>query len=295
MNGIIIKALSSFYYVKVDDGNIYECKARGNFRKNGFSPLVGDNVEIEILDASNGVINNIFERKSELKRPNVANIDKLFIVSSFSTPSPNTYVIDKITAIAEYNNIESIVVFNKSDTGDFSEFERIYKNAGFKTYTVSAKNGNGIDELKNELKNSLSAFTGNSGVGKSSILNRLFGNQDIETSDVSEKLGRGRHTTRHIEAYPLDFGGYVIDTPGFSSIEYNGNDYGFKENLANCFPEFKNKISDCKFTSCTHTKESGCKIIEAVKNGEIEITRHNSYVKIYEDLKDLKPWNASKR
>ncbi len=294
MIGIIVKALSSFYYVE-SDGIVYECKARGNFRKSGFSPLVGDRVEVELLDQTHGVVDKILERKNALKRPNVANIDKLFIVSSYSTPAPNTYIIDKITAIARYNNIEPIIVFNKADMGDFSEFVRIYKNSGFKTFVVSAQNGNGIEELKEELKGCVCAFTGNSGVGKSSILNALFGEDFIPTGNVSDKLGRGRHTTRHIEAHRLSFGGYVLDTPGFSSIEHDNNDYNFKESLAECFHDFGDRIYDCKFTSCTHTKENGCKILDAVKNGEIEATRHESYIKILEDLKDLKPWETQKR
>lgn len=294
MTGIIIKALSSFYYVEVD-AVVYECKARGTFRKNGFSPLVGDRVEINTLDSTHGVINNILPRKNALKRPNVANIDKLFIVSSYSTPAPNTFIIDKITAIARYNNIEPIIVFNKADMGDFSAFERIYNNAGFKTYLVSAKDGIGMGGIIDELKGCLSAFTGNSGVGKSSILNYLFSNKNIATGDVSEKLGRGRHTTRHIEAYSLPNGGYVVDTPGFSTFEHDSTDYNFKECLAECFYDFGDNIWGCKFSSCTHTKESGCKVLDAVKNGEIEPTRHNSYVEIFNELKDLKAWEANKK
>ena len=294
MYGLIVKALSSFYYVEAKGGR-YECKARGNFRKNGFSPLVGDRVEFEILDESHGVINQILSRKNSLIRPNVANIDKLFIVSSYSKPMPNIYIIDKVTAIARYNSIEPIIVFNKADMGDFSQYRRIYHNAGFKTYVVSAQTGSGMEALIAELKDYVSAFTGNSGVGKSSILNYLFGNKNIATGDVSEKLGRGRHTTRHIEAYRLDFGGYVVDTPGFSAIEHNDNDYGFKERLAECFYDFGDRIYGCKFTSCSHTKEAGCKVLEAVKNGEIEPTRHKSYTEIFDELKDLKAWKASKK
>ncbi len=294
MTGIIVKALSSFYYVDLNN-TVYECKARGNFRKSGFSPLVGDMVEFESIDSKHGIINSILPRKNALKRPNVANINKLFIVSSYSTPAPNTHIIDKITAIARYNDIEPIIVFNKADMGDFAEYERIYKNAGFKTYVISVKNGTGINELSQELKDSVSVFTGNSGVGKSSILNFLLGNNAIATGDVSEKLGRGRHTTRHIEAYKLPFGGFVVDTPGFSAIEYDNSDYNFKECLAQCFYDFGDNIHDCKFTSCTHTKEAGCKVLEAVENGEIEPTRHKSYVEIFEELKDLKAWETRKK
>lgn len=292
MKGIIVKALSGFYYV--DSGEeIYECKARGNFRKSGISPLVGDTVEFEKIDQNHGIVDVVAERKNVLVRPNVANIDKLFIVSSYQTPAPNTFIIDKFTAIARYNGIEPIIVFNKCDMGDFSEWIKIYKNAGFKTYAVSAETGEGIEELKNELRDSISAFTGNSGVGKSSILNCLFGDSIIKTGEVSQTLGRGRHTTRHIEAYKLDFGGFVVDTPGFSSLDYDETDYAFKEQLPELFYDFGENIYNCRFTGCSHTKEVGCAVIEAVKNGEIEESRHRSYLQLFEELKNLKPWESS--
>ena len=291
MTGIILKALSSFYYVE-NDGVIYECKARGNFRKSRISPLVGDKVEFDITEGEKGIVNSILPRKNALVRPNVANIDKLFIVSSYSTPAPNAFIIDKIAAIAEYNDIEPIIVFNKCDMGDFSSLENIYKNAGFKTFTVSAEKGEGIDKILLELEGSVSAFTGNSGVGKSSILNCIFGNKNIETGAVSEKLGRGRHTTRHIEAYRLKNGGIVVDTPGFSSLDYTSRDYEFKENLANYFRDFGDSIYECKFSTCSHTKESGCGVLRAVEEGRIEKTRHNSYIELFEEMKDLKPWEA---
>ncbi len=291
MTGIILKALSSFYYVE-NDGVIYECKARGNFRKSRISPLVGDKVEFDITEEEKGIVNSILPRKNALVRPNVANIDKLFIVSSYSTPAPNAFIIDKIAAIAEYNDIEPIIVFNKCDMGDFSSWENIYKNAGFKTFTVSAEKGVGIDKILLELEGSVSAFTGNSGVGKSSILNCIFGNKNIETGAVSEKLGRGRHTTRHIEAYKLKNGGIVVDTPGFSSLDYTSRDYEFKENLANYFRDFGDSIYECKFSTCSHTKESGCGVLRAVEEGRIEKTRHNSYIELFEEMKDLKPWEA---
>ncbi len=292
MTGIILKALSSFYYVECE-GQIYECKARGNFRKSGISPLVCDRVEFEVTDEGKGVVNSILPRKNSLIRPNVANIDKLFIVSSYSTPVPNAFIIDKIIAIAEYNNIEPIIIFNKCDMGDFSEWEKIYKNAGFKTYVVSASDGEGMSELVAEMSDSISAFTGNSGVGKSSLLNYIFGNSNIATGEVSEKLGRGRHTTRHIEGYKIA-NGIVVDTPGFSSLDYTNKDYDFKENLPQFFRDFRDYIYDCKFSSCSHTKEKGCRVLKAVEEGEIEASRHNSYVELYSEMKDLKPWEANK-
>lgn len=293
MTGIIIKALSGFYYVFCDNV-IYQCKARGSFRKSGISPLVCDRVDFEATEDYNGRIVEIFERRNHLERPPVANIDKLFIVSSFENPSPNTLVIDKMTVIAKHNNIEPVIVFNKSDMGDFTYFQKIYQNAGFKTYVCSAETGDGMDELQCELQNSVSAFTGNSGVGKSSILNYILGNSIIETGEISQKLGRGRHTTRHTQAYALTFGGFVVDTPGFSSLDVDSFDYSLKENLPDYFNEFSQFSKGCKFTGCTHTKETGCAVINALNQGKIEATRHNSYIEIFEQLKDLKPWNCKK-
>ena len=294
MTGIITKALSGFYYICLD-GEVYECKARGSFRKSGVSPLVGDKVRFEKTGEGLGIINEILPRKNCIIRPPVANIDKLFIVSSYSSPEPNTFLIDKMTVIARHNSIEPIIVFNKCDMGDFSHWQKIYLNSGFKTFIISAQSGMGIETIKAELKDCVSAFTGNSGVGKSSILNRLFENNLIATGEVSEKLGRGRHTTRHTELYPLSFGGYVADTPGFSSLEFDNSDYSLKENLPFLFYDFKDYRENCRFSSCAHTKESGCAVIEAVNSGKLEITRHKSYLQLFEDMKDLKPWQIKKQ
>ena len=294
MTGIITKALSGFYYVACD-GEILECKARGSFRKSGVSPLVGDRVEFERTGDKSGIIDKILPRKNSVSRPPVANIDKLFIVSSYSSPAPNTFLIDKITVIAKYNNITPVIVFNKSDMGDFSSWKELYEKAGFNTYVISAQDGEGMDSLKAELKDSISAFTGNSGVGKSSILNCIFGEGRIATGEVSEKLGRGRHTTRHTELYELPFGGFVADTPGFSSLDIDTMDYELKEKLPEPFGEFEDFIDSCRFSSCTHTKENGCAVTEAVKKGEITESRHKSYVQLFEELKDLKPWEAKRR
>lgn len=288
--GILIKAISGFYYVSSED-NVYECKARGNFRKTGVSPVVGDEVEFSLTDGIHGVVEQITQRKNLFNRPLVANIDKLFIVSAYSTPAPDTLMIDRLTALAVYNNIEPIIVFNKSDMGSFDELYKIYTAAGFKTFVVSARDNIGISELKCEMKNSVCAFSGNSGVGKSSILNALFPELDLKTGEVSDKLGRGRHTTRHTELFCVGEGAYVVDTPGFSTVDNNEDLYEFKLSLAECFPEFNEYLGECKFTSCSHTSEKGCAIIEAVKSGMIQPSRHESYIALWTELKDVNAWN----
>ncbi len=290
MTGILIKAISGFYYVNCD-GNVYECKARGNFRKAGVSPVVGDTVKFTLTDDTHGIVESICNRKNLFNRPLVANIDKLFVVSAYSTPAPDTLMIDRLTALAVYNNIEPIIVFNKSDMGSFNDLYEIYAKAGFKTYIVSAKDNIGIDQLKSEMQNSVCAFSGNSGVGKSSILNALFPNLQLKTGEVSDKLGRGRHTTRHTELFFVGDEAYVVDTPGFSTVDTNEDLYDFKLSLADCFPDFSDYLGGCKFTSCSHTIEKGCAVIEAVRDGVIQKSRHESYVALMAELKDITAWN----
>ena len=287
--GIIVKALSGFYYVDIGEA-VIECRARGLFRKSNDSPLVGDNVEIDVLPDGSGVVNSILPRKNFLKRPPIANIDKLFIVSAYSTPAPNTFVIDSMTAIAEDKNIEPIIVFNKCDVGSFDDIADIYKKCGFRVYVVSAATGEGIDGIREELKNSVSVFAGNTGVGKSSLLNALFSDLLLKTGDVSEKLGRGRHTTRHVQLFSSGDNGFVADTPGFSSIDIEESDLIFKENLQFAFREFSDYIGCCKFTSCTHTGERGCAISSALERGEIEASRYENYKRLYSELSKFKEW-----
>lgn len=287
-NGIIIKALSGFYYVKTKLG-IIECKARGNFRKKLLSPLVGDNVNITVTEEKRGVIDEITPRLNCLIRPPVANIDQLFIIVSTVSPLPNTFVIDKMTVTAENNGIEPIIVINKSDLAEPDSIYNIYKKSGFKTFCVSAKEKSGLEQIFPLFKDKLSVFCGNSGVGKSSVLNAIDSRFSIATGEISEKLGRGKHTTRHIELYEA-YGGLIADTPGFSDIDMERVSLIKKDRLQDCFPEFRDYIGKCKFTSCSHTKEKQCAVLEAVENGEIPLSRIESYRKLYEESSKYKDW-----
>lgn len=291
--GVVIKAISGFYYVS-DSVNTFECKARGNFRYSKISPIVGDRVKFNAVSEKTGVIVEISPRKNSLNRPVIANIDKLIIISSFKNPAPDLYLIDRLTAIAVFNNIVPIIVFNKSDMGDFNEFARIYKNAGFNTYIVSAFDNKSLADLKGEFKNCICAMTGNTGVGKSSLINSMFNGFELKTGEISSALGRGRHTTRHTELFSNELGGYVADTPGFSSIEQSDDLYNFKLQLPRCFRDFLPYLDNCKFSTCTHTSEPGCGVLRAVNSGFIEKTRHNSYVTLLNELKSVTGWQKKK-
>lgn len=289
MDGIIIKALGGVYTVEASDG-VYECKARGIFRKKNISPVCGDSVEFSLESDGSGIIESIGERKSLLIRPPLANLDMLVFVSSTCEPRPNLLLLDKFIAIAVYKKIEPIVVFTKIDKTSCSELADIYEKAGIKTFQADNTTGEGSAEVKAVLEGKLSAFTGNTGVGKSSLLNNMFPQLGLATNEISRKLGRGKHTTRHVELYKLDKGGYIADTPGFSSFDTNRYDIIFKDKLADCFAEFADYTDKCRFPDCSHTKEKGCAVIEAVKNGEIARSRHDSYVEMYEQAKQIKEW-----
>lgn len=289
--GIIIKAISSFYYVEIE-GKIYECKARGAFRKDGNTPLVGDFVTISVEDEK-GVIEDILKRKNSMIRPPMANLDTLVIVCSTVSPAPNYKVIDKMISTAIYNNIDPVVVISKSDIKDGNELFDIYSKTGIKTIRYSAVTGVGVEEIYSLLKNKTTAFIGNSGVGKSTLLNRLFPSLDLQTGEISEKLGRGRHTTRTVELFKIH-GGYVCDTPGFSTFQLEKHNIVDKEQLQYTFPEFADYIGNCKFTSCSHTVEKGCTILQQVDKGTIPKTRHNSYIEMYNEIKDIKKWERKK-
>lgn len=288
-NGIIIKGIGGFYYVETAEGDIYECKARGAFRKKKITPLVGDRVEITVRDGKENTIDEIFERDNYLLRPPVANVSTLIIVSSVKDPSPGTLIIDKLTSLAVKKNIKPCVVFSKSDLDDAGELVEIYKKAGISVSAVSCKENKGIDEVRNMIGDGITVFTGNSGVGKSSLLNCIDERFSLPTGEISDKLGRGRHTTREVTLLKYG-GGYLADTPGFSSLEISSTEIIKKDELPFCFPEFSKYLGNCRFTSCTHTVDKGCAVLEALKCGEIPKSRHESYVTMFNDVKDIKEW-----
>ncbi len=291
-DGIIIKGIGGFYYVEAAD-EIYECKARGVFRKSGLKPLAGDRVSISINDKAENTIDKIYDRKNYLERPPVANVDKLFIVSSVCEPKPVLLIIDRLTALASVKNIEPVIVFTKTDLEDASEYIEIYKRAGIKAFSVSCISGDGVEFVKNELKGCISAFCGNTGVGKSSLLNAIDSTLALKTGEISDKLGRGRHTTRHSEMIKVE-DGYVADTPGFSSFDNEENEIILKDELPYAFKEFEQYIGQCKFTSCLHIKDKGCRILQAVNEGDIPASRHESYCIMMEESKNIKEWEIRK-
>ena len=286
LKGIIVKGIGGFYYVEVANAT-YECKARGKFRKEKMTPPVGDTVEITVNENSENTIDKICERRNYLNRPPVSNIDNLIIVVSTVEPRPNFFVIDKLIATAEYKNIEPYIVISKTDLSSYNEIKDVYKNSGI---TVIALDGEeSIDMVKQIMHGKISAFTGNSGVGKTTLLNKLDNSLNLSTGAISDKLGRGRHTTRQAQLFNV-CGGYVIDTPGFSSFEFEKTEIIKKDDLPYCFREFKEYLGTCKFTSCAHVNDKGCTICEAVRNGEISEVRHNNYIQMYNQAKEIKEW-----
>ena len=288
LQGILMKSIGGFYYVRCEDKE-YECKARGSFRKKGSSPVAGDRVEISVPDEGYCAIEQILPRKNKLKRPALANIDALVIVCSTVDPQPNFTVIDKMTAAAVNNGMTPVLAVSKNDIKNGDEVCEIYRKSGIKVFQCSPGDTTEVDALREFLKGKVSAFTGNSGVGKSTLLNMLFPSLELATGQISEKLGRGRHTTRVVELFELD-GCFVADTPGFSTVDLQRYEMIDKEQLQYCFPEFEKYLGQCRFTSCAHTCEKGCKILEAVQNGEIAESRHKSYVQMYNEVKDIKHW-----
>ena len=292
--GRIQKALSGFYYV--DTGaEVLTCRARGKFRKEGLSPLVGDRVTVRELGNGEGFVESILPRKNAFERPAVANIDQLVVIGSAAIPKTDPFLIDRIAAIAALKGCEVVVLLNKCDLDPAEELYRIYTAAGFPTLRISAETGEGLEELIPLIAGKLSAFTGNSGVGKSSILNALDPAFQLKTGEISTALGRGRHTTRHVELFHLSCGADVVDSPGFSSFETDELNLELKHRLPETFVEFRPYLDQCRFVGCSHTKEKGCAVLEAVRAGKIQRSRHASYVRLYEELKPLQDWQERKK
>ncbi len=287
--GILLKGIGGFYYVQVGD-TIYECKARGLFRKQGRKPVAGDQVNISVTGEETASLDEILPRKNVLTRPPVANLDRLFLVTSVCDPVPNVLVLDKMIAVAEDHGIDPVVVMTKADLGDITPWRQVYGKTGLTFVEVSSVTGQGILEMKSLLKGKISAFSGNSGVGKSTLLNAIGEGYDLPTGEISQKLGRGRHTTRQVELFPLSGGGYVADTPGFSTVDMERYDMVKKDQLQYAFREFAPYLGQCKFPSCSHIREKGCAVLAAVQQGEIAPSRHQSYAAMYEEVKEVKEW-----
>lgn len=292
--GFVRKGIGGFYYVETAYG-LYTCKARGKFRKEKISPCAGDQVMITAEKDGTGSIDTILPRKNFLVRPPVANIDRLFIVVSMQTPNPDPFLIDKTVAAAEVQHIEPVVVFTKTDLKPAEELEQIYHQAGLFCFTVSSLTKAGLEQVRSLLEESrVSVFTGNTGAGKSSLLNALFPDFSLKTGEVSQKLGRGRHTTREVELYKIGESTYVADTPGFSTFDIQRYEIAEKERLVYGFREFVPFLGQCRFTSCSHTCEMGCALLKAVQQGKIHPSRLESYRAMYEEIKDVKQWQKNK-
>lgn len=291
--GLIIKALSGFYYVQSGDA-VTQCRGRGKLRIGGSSPLVGDKVDFTLNADGTGTVDGILPRKNSFHRPAVANIDCMVILASAVNPVTDPFLIDRVTALAEDAGCEVIVCINKCDMDSGDGFFEIYSKTPYTLTRTSAVTGEGIEELRRAIAGRLCAFTGNSGVGKSSILNALSPQLEIQVGQVSNKLGRGRHTTRHVELFSLGDGAYIADTPGFSSFDMDQTGFIPKDRLQYCFGEFAPFLNTCRFDDCAHIAEPGCSVLEAVSSGAISPSRHKSYVRLYQSAAQVKDWEIRK-
>lgn len=293
LKGTILKGIGGFYYVDTAEG-VIECKARGRFRRTVGKPMVGDRVELELQpEDGTGFLTEIEPRRTALIRPPVANIELLAAVASAAPPQTEPFLIDKVLAIAEHKGMEVLVILNKTDLDPADALYETYQKAGIPVLRASAETGAGIDALRERLKGKISAFAGNSGVGKSSLLGRIDPTFTGAVGEISDRIGRGRHTTRHMELIPFA-GGYLADTPGFSAFETEQMDLVLRDELQYAFREFAPYLNDCQFTGCAHVCEKGCAVLSAVADGIIPKSRHESYKRLYESVKDLKEWELKK-
>lgn len=291
MTGYITKGIGGFYYVKTEQG-VVECKPRGVFRKQKITPVAGDNVTLETENGA-AVISEIAPRKNVFVRPPVANIDVLFLVASTTQPTPSTLVIDKLSAIAVDKGVQPVVVCTKGDLAGTEFLQNAYARSALPFIRIDYETGEGLDEVKSLISGRLCAFCGNSGVGKSTLLNALMPELERQTGEISQKLGRGRHTTREVTIFEA-FGGRIADTPGFASLEAGRAGYIPKENLEHAFPEFAPYLGKCRFTGCSHRAEKGCAVRAALEAGEIPPARYQSYCAMYDEVKDIKDWQMAK-
>ena len=288
MQGKIIKGIAGFYYIYAEDGNVYECKAKGIFRKDNFKPLVGDNVEITVLneEEKEGSVTSILPRRNSLIRPAVANVDQAFLIFAMENPKPNFLLLDRFLIMMEQQEIPVVICFNKKDVGEKEEMEKLYEiytGCGYRVVLSSTYEGEGMDEIREILKGKTTVVAGPSGVGKSSITNCMQGEVQMETGEISKKLKRGKHTTRNSQVIPVEKNTFLVDTPGFSSLYLTDMK---EEELRDYFPEFVMYEPQCRFQGCMHIHEPGCAVKEALSEGEISQQRYDNYLALYEELKE---------
>ena len=288
MQGKIIKGIAGFYYIYAEDGNIYECKAKGIFRKDNFKPLVGDNVEITVLneEEKEGSVTSILPRRNSLIRPTVANVDQAFLIFAMENPKPNFLLLDRFLIMMKQQEIPAVICFNKKDVGEKEEMEKLYEiytGCGYRVVLSSTYEGEGMDEIHEILKGKTTVVAGPSGVGKSSITNCMQGEVQMETGEISKKLKRGKHTTRHSQVIPVEKNTFLVDTPGFSSLYLTDMK---EEELRDYFPEFVMYEPQCRFQGCMHIHEPGCAVKKALSEGKISQQRYDNYLALYEELKE---------